>query len=61
MCRSNQVERDFNSLGFYKVKDLASATLGKVSQMPLPGDPLDKIYKAIQVISITLKIIQIIF
>lgn len=52
MSRFKQISEEFNSKGFFKVKDLAKTTLGKASLMALDGDPLAKLYNAIQVITI---------
>ncbi|XP_050434786.1 UDP-N-acetylglucosamine--peptide N-acetylglucosaminyltransferase 110 kDa subunit-like [Adelges cooleyi] len=43
------VLEEFKKLGFEKIKDLAKATLSKASSIPLDGDPLAKLYKAIQI------------
>jgi len=45
-----EIEKEFISRGLHKVKDLASASLSTVCTMNIvEGDPLAKIYKAIEV------------
>ncbi|XP_050543771.1 UDP-N-acetylglucosamine--peptide N-acetylglucosaminyltransferase 110 kDa subunit-like [Daktulosphaira vitifoliae] len=39
---------EFKQLGFSQIKDLAGTTLSKASSLSLDGDPLAKLYKAIQ-------------
>lgn len=49
LYRFEQISNEFELLGFNKVKDLAKTTLGNASKMALGGDPLAKLYQAIQV------------
>lgn len=50
MFRISEIEKEFKSRGLNQVKDLASASLSTVCTMNVvEGDPLAKIYKAIEV------------
>lgn len=61
LYRYEIISNEFKSLGLNKVKDLATMPIGVASKMALDGDPLVKLYEAMQVITITLYILLQLF
>lgn len=56
LYRYEVISNEFKLLGLNKVKDLATMPIGVASKIALDGDPLAKLYEAMQVITITLYI-----